>query len=596
MKNKSCWLILLLCLAFLAPLRAQKSLNVNFEYLNGLMKTWELPSGEKITYWQEPKPLEDAPIVTLENISLVARAYLAQARLEKSAPALEKARTALKDLLLLQKPDGSFAQAYYPEPRLDGVPSPQDKGKAFLALCQGVQVFAGKDPQFALQLAQAERKFLAPVQESVRAKYKQFVTPARKDFPAWLPDDHSAYAAYLICGITELPKDYLDSDTAELLPLLCEGVKSFQTGDRQTYPFGGFFSQPERSNIWLLEDALQGRALAKAYDILKDPFLLSSALKEANGMELHLLSSYGPIFGFSPHPLFYPQTALGVQVMVENYLTLYRLTQEDHYAELAGLSGSFLFGNNPLHQPLYNPQNGKVQGAVIDERSFAPAGLKDVAAVLLALEQLKNTPGEARLTFQENYSLSFQLIEAEDSTALYKESKVEDWYYPNGKQGKILALGRGDTFWSKFKARNDGDYLFYFNCLKYPPEAGPVSIMVRVDAGKIYQINFGGFYSEPEMVMEQLPAVINLVPGYHTVGLRFNGLLLSRPAILDSIIYQPVVEIRSFAACGPARRSETSLIASASCTTPSSVFARIASGLITADSAAARRSGRSSAR
>ncbi len=50
--------------------------------------------------------------------------------------------------------------------------------------------------------------------------------------------------------------------------------------------------------------------------------------------------------------------------------------------------------------------------------------------------------------------------------------------------------------------------------------------------------------------MEQLPAVINLVPGYHTVGLRFNGLLLSRPAILDSIIYQPVVEIRSFAAEG----------------------------------------------
>jgi|GEM_PF-1534611 len=544
------FVVFFLFLALSSPLRAAKELTVNFSYLDGLIKTCELPNGEKITYWQEPKVLDDAPIVNLESISLIARAYLLKYHLGQTPKALDAARAALKDLLALQKPDGAFSQSFFPDGHADGTPSPEDKGKAYLALCQGIQAFAVKDPKFAVQLSESARKFMDPLIPGIKDKYKKFTTPARKDFPAWLPDDHSAFAAYLICGITELPKDYISSDTAEILPLLCEGIKTFQAGDRQTYPFCGFFTQPERSNVWLLEDAVQGRALAQAYDILKDPLMLSSALKEANGMELHLLASYGPIFGFSPHPMFYPQTPQGVQVMVENYLTLYRLTQEEHYAGLAGLAGSFLFGNNPVHQPLYNPQNGKVLGVILDEQTAAPAVLKDIASILITLQQLKGTPGENFLAFQENYSLSFQMIEAEDSKALYKESKVEDWYYPNGKQGKILALGRGDTFWSKFKIESEGDYLFYFNCLKYPPEAGPVSIMVRVDAGKIYQINFGGFYPEPEMVMEQLPAVINLVTGYHTFGLRFNGLLLSRPAILDSIVFQPVVEIRSFAAEG----------------------------------------------
>ena len=63
-----------------------------------------------------------------------------------------------------------------------------------------------------------------------------------------------------------------------------------------------------------------------------------------------------------------------------------------------------------------------------------------------------------------------------------------------------------------------------------------------------------------------------------------------------SIIHQRQVGIdtRSFAACGPCRSNDTSLIASASVTLPFAFSARIARGLITSSTAASRRSGRPS--
>ena len=98
-------------------------------------------------------------------------------------------------------------------------------------------------------------------------------------------------------------------------------------------------------------------------------------------------------------------------------------------------------------------------------------------------------------------------------------------------------------FWMRFDIEREDDYFFYLIFLKSRLEGGLVSVLMRIDGDKIFQVNLGGA-TDPYVDMDFVDGPRPLRAGPHSFGIRFAGLLMTQPAILDSVLAWPVVERR----------------------------------------------------
>jgi len=136
------------------------------------------------------------------------------------------------------------------------------------------------------------------------------------------------------------------------------------------------------------------------------------------------------------------------------------------------------------------------------------------------------------------------VIEAEDGRAVDKAFEAYPIRYPGGTPGKLAVVGRENMFWMRFDVDREDEYFFYLSFLKSDVSGGLVSVMMRIDGDKIFQVNLGGATDDPFVDVDLVAGPRHLRQGPHSFGIRFSGLLMKKPAVLDSVIVQPSVERR----------------------------------------------------
>jgi hypothetical protein len=258
-------------------------------------------------------------------------------------------------------------------------------------------------------------------------------------------------------------------------------------------------------------------ALSRAGQLLGDSTMLESAEREGLGLLAHLAVSGRIPHGFAPRPEFEASNPRSVAAVVENLATLHQALPKPVFSDLTGLAAARLQGEGPLFEA----------SRLLVARMLARAG----ASRWSGARDLRPAFGTL-------------VVEAEDGRAVEKAFEAVPIRYPGGTPGKLAVVGRENMFWMRFDVDREDEYLFYLAFLKSEVSGGLVSVMMRIDGDRIFQVNLGGASDDPYVDVDLVAGPRRLRQGPHSFGIRFSGLLMRQPAVLDSVIVKPAVARR----------------------------------------------------
>ncbi|MGE0488849.1 MAG: hypothetical protein AB7S38_06510 [Vulcanimicrobiota bacterium] len=411
-----------------------------------------------------------------------------------------------------------------------GAADPFEQAFAARALAEGARRFQGRDSRLADQSYRAAAERLKSF-EGWLSEYPNLIDVHGFQEPAWIHGQAEAVSQAILawCELTELDKE---TGRRELVEKFCEGLLALDRKDSSRYPFGAHTSfaaigrgyvpvegGPDASGAeWVTSRAYQVAALARAGQLYNRSEWLAAAEKEALGMTAHLVVADRPVLGFAPRPMA-TIDPLAAAALVENLVAVYQASGKDVYAVLAGIGGIW------------------VRHPEVSKRPEAVDLLKAAVA---------NLPGDR---YQNGADVgrpsAYQVMDAERGRAVKKAFDIQDITYPDGEAGQIVTVGREQMFWMRFDVDREDDYFFYMIFLKSEVGGGLVSVMMRIDGDKIFQVNLGGASGVPFMDIELVEGPRHLRQGPHSFGIRFSGLLMTRPAVLDAVVVQPVLERRT---------------------------------------------------
>ena len=462
-------------------------------------------------------PLTWTGIAAPDRLAFVARAILAGS---EARPGQDPAARAVLEALLAQP----------------GTPGTYEAAAAARALAEGARTWRNADAAFSGRLAAEAERLLGPVREGL-ADYGKMIRVHGVDEPAWVRGQPEVMAQALLAWMALEEASAPSSGRREAIRQGAEGLARLLRGDFSRYPFGSHFSsvtvegrprtyvlpafgEPVAGASWVVERNYAASALARAGRFLEDPALLASAEREGLGALAHLAVSGRIPYGFAPRPEVEVAAPLGVAAVVENLSVLHEVLDKPVFASLAGLASTCLQG------PALQGPEGLAARALVD-RALAGAGATRWAGARDA-----QPPS------------SYQVIEAEDGRAVEKAFDAFPIRYPGGTPGKLAVVGRENMFWMRFDVDREDEYFFYLSFLKSDVSGGLVSVMMRIDGDRIFQVNLGGATDDPFVDMDRVAGPRPLRQGPHSFGIRFSGLLMKRPAVLDSVVVQAAVERR----------------------------------------------------
>lgn len=385
---------------------------------------------------------------------------------------------------------------------------------------------AGGDSVDAQRIADQVDKAVLGICDRLES-YPQLQRVHGHEEPTWLEDrgDVTAQAVLALCALERWNPSVA---RRERLKKLAYGLAALQRKDRQEYPFGAHLSWRDMAPLARLDDdtrvpaayyqtsrAYAVKALAEAAVVLQNDDFLVSAEREALGMSTHLVTAGKLVDAFTPAPEWASDGA-AAEPLVEGFLALHKATGKPVYADLAALATHF---DRTPESPRWN-------------------SLKDAIAATSAGPLLEARPMENPNTFQ--------VMEAEKGRVVNKAIETMGFASPSGQEGKLATMGRENTFWMRFDVPREDEYLFYLDYLQSDVGGGLVSVMMRIDGDKIFQVPLGDIDGLPILRRKFVDGPRPLRAGPHSFGIRFSGLLMTKPALLDSVIVQPAIERREF--------------------------------------------------
>jgi hypothetical protein len=378
-----------------------------------------------------------------------------------------------------------------------------------------------------------DTRSLEPALRSVTGSLGQYPNLIRvhgHEEPEWLSDrgDLTAQAVLALAAMEGVASNPARRDTLEKLAM---GLVYLQRRDRGEYPFGAHVSWQDTDPMAELADgtsvpttqyrtdrAYAVQALANAGQVLDEKKFLLSAQREALGMATHLLIHGKLVRSFSPQPK-YSTTVNDALPLIEGFMALYKATGQEIYSDLAALATHW----EEPQEKLSGPRWEVLKGQIMSSSSAPLLGAKSI--------------GEP---------VTFQFIEAEDGKVVNKAIETLDFRASNGEPGRLAIMGRENTFWMRFDVPTEDDYLFDLSYLQSDIGGGLVSVMMRIDGDKIFQVPLGDEDGKSILRRRYVDGPRPLRSGPHSFGIRFSGLLGTKPALLDSVVVQPAVERRQF--------------------------------------------------
>lgn len=344
----------------------------------------------------DPYQFREAPGEGVTDVDDVARAaivYLWAAEDGLADHALQYAREQIDFVLALQADDGEFYNFVFEDGRINRLGITSRKGAGFWAarslwvIAEGMRLFQEEDPAYYAVLKGAFLRGVEPFARNMEQRYGEYYEVHGFRSPAWLPGDGADVAANLLLGLATFLELEHDDAVLELAQRTARGIAEFQYGPPHEFPYlahPSFARDPLQWHAW---GSRQTQALARAARVLGDEEWLESALAEAGHFFVQLLASQGPVELMQPAVKFAPQIAYGMEAVASGFFELARASGNEVFAELGGLMTSWLFGNNELHEPMYDPATGRTYDGLEQGVINRNSGAESTITALLALVQ-----------------------------------------------------------------------------------------------------------------------------------------------------------------------------------------------------------------
>jgi len=406
MKKTNLILVFAVATAFSQP---RTNSLVNFAHLRHLTQEIAL-NGERVSIvhvyanypayeWVDAADSGEEGMACVDDAARAAVVYLRSYELQKDTSSLASARSLLRFVMAMQADDGKF----YNFVRRDCSVNREGKtsfksfgwwaGRGVWAMSLGYRVMKDVDSQFADDLKRCVRRSLPHVEQLI-AQYGQTRETARFQLSTWLLYESGADATTeLMLGLIEFYQATNDLHVKAYIQKLADGLMVMQDGDIRTFPFGAHRSW---ETIWHSWGNSQSHVLAYAGSVLRDKNMIASAEKEAKGFYTRLLID-GVVkewnFAEPQKKSVYEQIAYGVRPMTLGLLRLYDATNNEVYLKMAGLSASWLFGNNVLHQSMYDAATGRCFDGINDSTSLnRNSGAESTIEALYTLLEIEQYP------------------------------------------------------------------------------------------------------------------------------------------------------------------------------------------------------------
>ena len=467
MKNFALSLLFPFCsLDFLLP--QQPSSLVNFQHLEHLTEKIAF-AGDTVSivhiysnypdyHWVEAEDSGPEGIACVDDVARAAVVYLRHYELTGHQTSLSKAKSLLKFVLKMQAEDGEFYNFIFADHSInrDGKTSYKSftwwAMRGVWSLSLGYRVFRQVDSSFASALKIAIDRSLPHV-ESLLQKYGEVQTVGTYRVPQWLLFESGAdVTSELVLGLAEYYLATGDQKVRGFIKKLSEGLMMMQDGDERTFPFGLHRSWQTAWHMW---GNGQTQALAYAGKVFNDSAMVQSAEREARGFYSRLL-----IDGFMKEMdlaqperrVEYEQIAYGVRPMIIGLIRLYEVTGRTEYLKMAGLAGSWFFGNNVLHEQIYDPTNGRCFDGIRDSLTVNKnSGAESTIEALYSVVELERYP-------QARKYLTYRKVKKQSSpdhlSAVFKDERGNEVTVAiNLMKGSLLLLDgkEGEKILEKFK-------------------------------------------------------------------------------------------------------------------------------------------------
>ena len=260
-------------------------------------------------------------------------------------------------------------------------------------------------PKLSGNLAARTKSATEQIIETVKNEYlklpKDTILLEGMSLPNWFPAG-TAYdqSAILMIGMESYYHN-IQKDTAliDLIEKFAEGLLLTQKGDCNNFPYGAYLSW---NNLWHAYGNMQAYAMLRAGKLLGRDDFIESALNEINYFYTYLLNAgylhhiyiketEGKIY--ETEKRMYPQIAYGIRPMVYACLEAYNVTEKKKYVDMAQQLASWLAGNNPAAQQMYDPETGRCFDGIGSEKEVNKnSGAESTIEALLILQAIKNQP------------------------------------------------------------------------------------------------------------------------------------------------------------------------------------------------------------
>lgn len=454
MKKTNLVLLLAVATAFSQP---QRNSLVNFAHLRHLTQEIVL-NGERVsivhvyanypTYeWVEAADSGEEGMACVDDAARAAVVYLRSYELHRDTTSLASARSLLRFVMSMQADDGQFYNFVRRDCSVnrDGKTSFKSFGwwaaRGVWAMSLGYRVMKDLDAQFAGDLKRCIQRSLPHV-EQLMARYGRTRKIAKFQLPEWLLYESGADATTeLMLGLIEFYRATDDEQVKAYIQKLADGLMMMQDGDIRTFTFGAHRSW---ETIWHSWGNSQSHVLAYAGSVLRDKKMIASAEKEAKGFYARLLID-GMLkewnFAEPQKKSVYEQIAYGIRPMTLGLLRLYDATSNEVYLKMAGLAASWLFGNNVLHQSMYDSTTGRCFDGINDSTSLnRNSGAESTIEALYTLLEIEQYPLATKyLSYKKKSSRSTK----ETMSATFQNDAGDTVVLTmNLKRGTVLTQGQ----------------------------------------------------------------------------------------------------------------------------------------------------------
>jgi hypothetical protein len=351
-------------------------------------------------------------IACVDDAARAAVLSLRSFELRGDTASLSRARGLLAFVMHMQAPDGEFYNFIRADHTINfsGKTSFKSFGwwaaRGLWAMAMGARIFRDRDPLFARALMGGV-SLMIPLASASLNEYGNSRTLSGYRIPQWLLYGSGAdVTSELLLGLLEYQKARGDDSLSPVMVKLARGLLVMQDGDGKTPPYGLHRSW---KTVWHMWGNGQTQALSTAGLMLHDTAMIASAVREARGWYGRLLMDgflkeydvAGPpppaVAGSAAWSEF-DQIAYGVRPMAVGLLRLYEATGDRDYLLMAGLAASWLTGNNPAGQSMYDPATGRCYDGIRDSLTLnLNSGAESTIEALYTLVEVKHYPEAAAL-------------------------------------------------------------------------------------------------------------------------------------------------------------------------------------------------------